>query len=90
MNHLEFYQLLSSFDLTTPIDYYLISLIEKEIKDRNDKETLLIFFTMMFSLIEDGNSCISLNEETLLNKWHRKVDGKEACSSSRCGRRGGL
>lgn len=77
MNHLDFYQLLLSFNLVEPIDFYLLSLIEKEIKDRSDKETLLIFFTMMLSLIDDGNACISLDKDTLLNKWNKKVNGKE-------------
>ena len=77
MNYLEFYDLLSTFELVEPIDKYLLSLVENEIKDRQDKESLMIFFTVMFSLIDDGNACVSLDEQTLLNKWHKKVDGKE-------------
>ena len=77
MDYLSFYQLLLSFNLVEPIDLYLLSLIEKEIKDRSDKETLLVFFTMMLSLVDDGNACISLNKADLLDKWNRKVNGKE-------------
>lgn len=77
MNYLEFYDLLSNFELVEPIDKYLLSLVENEIKDRQDKESLMIFFTVMFSLIDDGNACVSLDEQTLLNKWHKKVNGKE-------------
>lgn len=77
MEYLEFFDLLLSFDLVEPIDKYLLSMVEKEIEGRKDKNDLLIFFSMMFSLIDDGNACISLDKDTLLNKWHRKVDGKE-------------
>ena len=76
MDYLSFYQLLLSFNLVEPIDLYLLSLIEKEIKDRSDKETLLVFFTMMLSLVDDGNACISLNKADLLDKWNKKVNGR--------------
>ena len=77
MKHLEFYELLASFNLIEPIDKYLISLIEREIDTRKDKEDILIFFSVFFSLIDDGNACVSLDKDILTKKWQKKLDGKE-------------
>ena len=77
MKYLEFYNLLSSYNLIEPIDKYLLSLLESEISDKSNKDDLLIFFSVVFSLVDDGNACVSLDKTTLLNKWKRKLDGKE-------------
>lgn len=77
MKYLKFYNLLSSYNLIEPIDKYLLSLIEQEIEDKTDKDDYLVFFTVFFSLIDDGNACVSLNKETLLKKWNKKIEGKE-------------
>ena len=77
MDYASFRDLLLKFELLEKIDIYLLSMVEEEIKDRDDKDTLLVFFSVLFSLIDDGNACVSLEKDTLLNKWHRKVDGKE-------------
>ena len=77
MKHVDFLELLSSFNMIEPINQYLLSLIEKEIDDRSDKEDLLIFFSIFFALIDDGNTCISLDKDTLKMKWKKKLDGKE-------------
>ena len=77
MRYLEFYDLLSSFNLIEPIDKYLLSLLEAELEGKNNKDDLLMFFSIVFSLVDDGNACVSLDKKTLLEKWKKKLDGKE-------------
>ena len=75
MKYKDFYSLLAKNKLITPIWEYVLSLVEEEIKDREDKEIFLMVATIYFSLIDDGNLALSLKKETLKNKWNAKVSG---------------
>ena len=62
--------------LLSPIWKYVINdIISEEINcNDEDKNDLLIFFSVYFSLVDDGNVCISLNENIALNKWKEKYE----------------
>ncbi len=70
-----FYNLLSHFNIINPLWFHILELIENEIKDEDDKDINLNLFSIYFSLIDDGNCCISLNEKKLYDKWKMKLDG---------------
>ncbi|MBR2892125.1 MAG: AAA family ATPase [Bacilli bacterium] len=73
-NYKAFYNFLLNSKMITPIWEYILELIEIEIKDNKNKNYYLIIFSVYFSLIGDGNICISLNKEILKNKWNVKVN----------------
>ena len=73
-NYKAFYNFLLNSKMITPIWEYILELIEIEIKDNKNKNYYLIIFSVYFSLIGDGNICISLNKEILKNKWNAKVN----------------
>lgn len=75
MDYKKFYSLLAKNGLISPIWEYVLSLVENEIKDREDKDVFLITTSIYFSLLEDGNIALSLDKNTLLNKWNNKLDG---------------
>ena len=75
VNYKEIYENLLSFRLITPIWKYVLEIIENEIKDKTNKDYYLVIFAVYFGLIDDGNICISLDENILLSKWKTKVDG---------------
>lgn len=75
VNYKEIYENLLSFRLITPIWKYVLEIIENEIKDKTNKDYYLVIFSVYFSLIDDGNICISLDKDILLSKWKTKVDG---------------
>ena len=75
MEYLKYFDALIENRLITPIWRNIIILIEKELKDSNDKDDYLIIFIILFALIDDGNLCISLDENRLLEKWNNKLNG---------------
>ena len=83
ISYKSFYDFLLKNKMITKIWKYILELIEEEIKDNNNLEYYLIIFSIYFSLINDGNICISLNEETLKEKWLNKCnDNKILLSDS--------
>ena len=42
--------------------------------DLLDKQQLMNLFTIYFSLIDDGNTTISLDEKVLKSKWQKKIE----------------
>lgn len=69
----KFYDFLLKNKLITNVWGYILELIEKEIITNSNKEYYLIIFSIYFSLINDGNITISLDKETLKNKWLSKI-----------------
>ena len=62
MKYIEFYDALLANRLITPIWKEVLPLIENELDDNKYKENFMVLFTIMFSLMDDGNICMSLNE----------------------------
>lgn len=81
VNYKSFYKFLLNNKLITPIWEYVLDMIEQEIiicnKNTDNKDYYLIIFSMYFSLICDGNICISLDKETLLKKWNVKINASK-------------
>lgn len=75
MEYLKFYEALKANRLITPIWKDVILLLQDELEDSPDKDDLLILILILFALADDGNICMSLNEETLLSKWNQKMEG---------------
>ena len=73
----EFYDFLLKNRLIEPIWWYILNIIENEINDVENKDNYLIVFTIYFCLINDGNVCISLNEEVLKQKWENKLNSSK-------------
>ena len=73
----EFYDFLLKNRLIEPIWWYILNIIENEINDVENKDNYLIVFTIYFCLINDGNVCISLNEEVLKKKWENKLNSSK-------------
>ena len=76
-NHKECFKFLLQNKLITPIWEYILEIIENEIKEKQNKEYYLIIFSLYFGLIDDGNICISLDEEILKEKWKIKVNANK-------------
>lgn len=68
----DFYLFLLRNRLIAPIWEYILELIEKQIVNKEDKDYYLVLFTIYFSLINDGNICISLDVDALKSKWELK------------------
>ena len=73
----KFYDDLFVNGLIAPIWREALNLLENELNDSVNKENYLILFTIMFSLMDDGNICMSLDKSVLLNKWKLKLEGKK-------------
>ena len=64
-NYIDFYNKLFEYRMISSVYKHLLGLIEEEIKDVTNKEEVLILFSIYFSLINDGNICMSLDKDTL-------------------------
>lgn len=83
ISYKSFYDFLLKNKMITEIWKYILELIEEEIKDNDNLDYYLIIFSIYFSLVNDGNICISLDEETLKEKWFNKCsDNKILLSDS--------
>ena len=80
MNYKEFFKSLLDNRLISPIWEYVIDLISDEI-DAEEKDSYLILFETLFSLVDDGNICMSLNKNILKKKWNDKLDSIEVMLS---------
>ncbi len=74
-NYKDFYNFLLRNRLITPIWEYILDIIEKQIREKPNKDNYLNIFAIYFSLIGDGNICISLDKKILTNKWIEKTNG---------------
>lgn len=70
----DFYKFLLKNRLISPIWEYILELIEKELDFKLNRDYYLVLFTIYFSLIDDGNICISLDKDVLLKKWTSKYE----------------
>ena len=73
-NYLEFYRALEGYRMIDPIYYYVLELVDEQIPDGLSKDSCLAMFAIYFSLLSDGNVCMSLARKTLEQKWAKKVD----------------
>ncbi len=74
ISYKSFYDFLLKNKMITEIWKYILELIEEEIKDNDNKNYYLIICSLYFSLVNDGNICISLDEEILKQKWLNKCN----------------
>lgn len=59
--------------LLSPIWKYILTLLYNELDcDEENKYDIIIFLSIYFSLVDDGNVCISLDTPTALKKWEEK------------------
>ena len=72
-NYKEFYNFLINNNMITPIWSYILEIIDNEISKEKNKDDYLMIFSIYFSLIGEGNICISLDEDKLKAKWNKKV-----------------
>ena len=83
ISYQSFYNFLLKNKLITPIWKYILELIDNEIIDVSNKDYYLQIFSIYFSLINDGNICISLDKQVLKEKWLNKLkDNKILLSES--------
>ena len=76
MDKINFYDLLNKNKLITPIWKYILDIIDNEIKDIDNKNDYIDIFACYFSLIDNGNTCISLDSNVLKTKWFQRIDSK--------------
>lgn len=74
MNYLDLYNLYLKYNLISPIYGLLLQFLDKEIEKNVEKEDALKIFLIYFSLVCDGNVCISLTEELAYQKIKFKLD----------------
>lgn len=79
----QFYKLLLKNGLTSQIWEFVLELIENEISKNPLKVQYLIIFNIFFSLMDSGNICMSLDENTLIKKWFDKVNGYQILMSEK-------
>jgi len=72
-DYLEFYHALESYRMIDPIYYYVLELVEEQIAKSETKDRSLALFCIYFSLLSDGNVCMSLDSKILKEKWAKKV-----------------
>ena len=82
INYETYINKLKEYHLINPIYLYLLDFIEEELKD--NIETYLTLFSIYFSLLSEGNVCMSLDKEKLLNKWNEKLSSTFILLNSKC------
>ncbi len=75
MEYLKYFDSLLTNRLITPIWREVLLLIDNELGNDKSKDDYLILFTILFSLIDDGNICMSIDKNILLDKWENKLEG---------------
>ena len=75
MEYWKFYDSLLSNRLITTIWKEVLNLLDEQIDDSQEKNNYLILLTILFSLVDDGNICMSLDRNKLLDKWNAKLQG---------------
>ena len=75
LSYVEFFELLLKNKFISNIWRYVLEMIDQNISDDLlDKQQLMNLFTIYFSLIDDGNTTISLDEKVLKSKWQKKIE----------------
>ena len=74
MDICKFNEILIKYNLMNKVWIYSSRLISSKINNDN-KDEYLKLFSILFSLIDDGNICMSLNKDILKNKWNNKIEG---------------
>lgn len=72
MNYKDYFDKLIDFKIITPIWKIELDFID-EISNFNDKNEVLSLFSIYFSLVCDGNLCMSLDKDILNKKWNKKL-----------------
>ena len=71
----EFYDILKKKGLITDIWVYILELIAEQVdKTADGFESCMKLITIYFSLIDDGNTCMSLDSVDLSKKWNARLD----------------
>ena len=70
----EFYALLECYRAISPIYEKIINILIKSLESNLSIEATKVLY-IYFSLLEDGNTCIPLNIDMLLEKWKIKWNG---------------
>ncbi len=73
INSKSFYEFLLKNKIITNIWKYVLDIIEEQLMYHPNKDSYLTIFTIYFSLINDGNVCMSLDESKLKDKWLNKI-----------------
>ena len=73
INSKSFYEFLLKNKIITNIWKYVLDIIEEQLMYNPNKDSYLTIFTIYFSLINDGNVCMSLDESKLKDKWLNKI-----------------
>ena len=76
MTYKEFYLKLKEINIITPIYIHELDFLNAYL-DNSFKDELLKLFIIYFSLVCDGNLCMSLDMEKLTNKWLQKLSETE-------------
>lgn len=69
----EIFVLLNENKLIEPIYFHLLQFIEHLIKDKNNKDYILIILLIYFIFISHGNICLSLTKDIALNKLNNFI-----------------
>lgn len=82
MDYKKYYELLLEHRMITPIWLDVCKLLETQIDSYEKKDTALILFLIYFSLINDGNLCMSLDSQKLYAKMDRKLNETQVLLAS--------
>ena len=74
MKYQDYYKFLENNRLLTSVWMDVAKLIDEVLSVENIDEVMILLL-IYFSLIIDGNTCMSLNKKTLLDKWVNKLNG---------------
>lgn len=72
MDYKTFGNLLVNNRFLSPIWIDVASIIDEELKDKENKNEIIELLLIYFSLIDDGNTCVSLDKDIFTAKWLSK------------------
>jgi len=75
MTYTQFYKIINKFNGIADIWIKELEMIKRIQKNLSDESPLLKFLCIYFSLLDEGNICIALDEKILTEKWLRKWNG---------------
>ena len=82
MNYIEYGKILYKNHFLSPIYLKVIDLVHDEIKEKEHNDEILKLFLVYFSLVCDGNTCMSLDATALKDKWQTKCKEMEVSLAS--------
>ena len=83
MNYIEFYNLLEKNNFLSPIWGDVSKMVYGELGSIDNKDEILKLFLIYFSLINDGNTCMSLSKNIIDMKWQNKCDSAKIALESK-------